>query len=58
MHLGTHAAYLWASYAIVALALVGLVTWLILDGRRQRHRIDELEARGVRRRSGRGGDAS
>ena len=34
----------------------GLVAWLVLDGRRQQHLVDELEARGVRRR-GRARDA-
>jgi len=58
MDLGPHAAYIWASYATVALVLAGLVGWLLFDGRRQRQLISELETRGVRRRSGRGGDAS
>ncbi len=51
MDLGPHTAYILAAYAIVALALAGLVAWLVLDGRRQQQLIDELEARGVRRRS-------
>ncbi len=58
MDLGPHAAYIWASYATVALVLAGLVGWLLFDGRRQQQLISELETRGVRRRSGRGGDAS
>jgi heme exporter protein CcmD len=49
--LGPHAAYIWAAYAVVALGLAGLVAWLVLDGRRQQHLVDELEARGVRRRA-------
>ena len=56
MDMGPHAAYIWASYAAVAVALAGLVAWLILDGRHQQRLIDELEARGMRRRSGRGQD--
>jgi heme exporter protein D len=51
MELGPHAAYIWAAYAAVAVGLVALVVWLVLDGRRQQHLVDELEARGVRRRS-------
>ena len=51
MDLGPHAAYIWAAYAVVALALVALIAWLLLDGRRQQQLVDELEARGVRRRS-------
>ena len=54
MELGPHAVYIWASYAAVALALAGLVTWLVLDGRRQQRLIDELDRRGIRRRSDRG----
>jgi heme exporter protein D len=51
MELGPHAAYIWAAYASVAAGLAVLVAWLVLDGRRQQHLVDELEARGVRRRS-------
>jgi heme exporter protein D len=36
---------------VVALVLVGLVVWLIADGRHQQRLLDELDARGVRRRS-------
>lgn len=53
MDLGPHAAYIWASYAIVAMALAVLVAWLVVDGRHQQRLIDELDARGVRRRSDR-----
>jgi heme exporter protein D len=51
MDLGPHAAFIWAAYLVVALVLVGLTGWLVLDGRRQQQLVDELEARGVRRRS-------
>ena len=51
MDLGPHAAFIWAAYATVAVVLAGLVGWLVLDGRRQRQLVDELEARGIRRRS-------
>jgi heme exporter protein D len=51
MDLGPHAAFIWAAYATVAAVLAGLVGWLVIDGRRQRQLVDELEARGVRRRS-------
>ncbi len=54
MDLGPHAAYIWASYTVVAVVLGVLVGWLILDGRRQQRLINELEARGARRRSSRG----
>ena len=51
MDLGPHAAFIIASYAIVAIVMLGLVAWLIVDGRRQQRILDDLEARGVRRRS-------
>jgi heme exporter protein D len=51
MDLGPHAAYIWAAYGIVALALAALIAWLVLDGRRMQRLVDKLEARGVRRRS-------
>jgi heme exporter protein D len=53
MDLGLHAHFIWGSYAAVALALAGLVAWLVLDGRRQQRLIDELDRRGIRRRSDR-----
>ena len=53
MDLGPHAAYIWAAYASVAVGLAALVAWLVIDGRRQQRLVDELEARGVRRRSSR-----
>ena len=51
MNLGPHAAFIWSSYAAVALAIGGLIGWLVLDGRRHAKQLAELEARGVRRRS-------
>jgi heme exporter protein D len=51
MDLGPHAAFIVASYAIYAIVLAALVSWLVLDGRRQQRQIAELEARGVKRRS-------
>jgi heme exporter protein D len=51
MDLGPHAAFIWAAYSVVAVVLAALVVWLVLDGRRQQQLVDELEARGVRRRS-------
>ena len=51
MDLGPHAFFIWASYGAVALVLTLLVAWLIWDGKRQRQMLEDLEARGVRRRS-------
>ena len=52
MDLGPHAAYIWASYAVVAIVLGGFAAWLIADGHRQQRLLDALEVRGVKRRSG------
>jgi heme exporter protein D len=51
MDLGPHAAYIWAAYAAVGVGLVALALWLVFDGRRHQRLLNELEARGVRRRS-------
>ena len=53
MDLGPHAGFIWASYGAVGLVLAALVAWLLWDGRRQRRLLEDLEARGVRRRSSR-----
>jgi heme exporter protein D len=52
--LGPHAAFIVSAYVIAALAVLGLVGWIILDGRLQARRLAELEARGIRRRTGSG----
>ncbi len=51
MDLGPHAAFIWASYAVVTATIAGLILWLAMDGRRQRAALKALEERGVRRRS-------
>ncbi len=43
--------HIYAAYGATALLLAVLAAWLIWDGRRQQRRLDELEARGVRRRA-------
>jgi len=55
MDLGPHAAFIIASYAVVATVMIGLVAWLLFDGRRYQRALEALEARGVRRRSRTGG---
>jgi heme exporter protein D len=57
MELGPHAAYIWASYAVAAAVFAVLIGWLVADGRRQQRLLDDLEARGVRRRSSGGAGA-
>lgn len=51
--LGPHATFIVASYVVVAVVLFGIIAWLILDGRAQKRQLAEMEARGIRRRSGR-----
>jgi heme exporter protein D len=53
MDLGPHAVFIWSSYGVVTLVLAGLIAWLVADGRAQQRRLDDLAARGVRRRSDR-----
>jgi len=52
MDLGPHAIFILAAYAVTAGVLIGLVGWLLIDGRQQKRLVDELEARYGRRRSG------
>jgi heme exporter protein D len=49
--LGDHASFILAAYAGSALVLGALVAWITLDGRTVRRSLDEMDARGVRRRS-------
>jgi heme exporter protein D len=51
MELGPHASFIWAAYAITALVVAALLSWLLMDGKRQRAALRDLEARGVKRRS-------
>lgn len=51
LDLGPHATFIIASYAAVVVVIAGLTVWLVLDGRKQRAALSELEARGARRRS-------
>ncbi|QFR33155.1 heme exporter protein CcmD [Ancylobacter sp. TS-1] len=49
--LGEHGSFIIACYGVSALVLGALALWTVIDGRLVRRRLDELEARGVRRRS-------
>ena len=53
MSLGPYASFIVTSYALVALVLVILIGWIVLDYRSQTARLRELDASGVIRRSGR-----
>ncbi len=49
--LGPHWVFIVASYAIVGVVVVLLVAWIVIDDRRQRAALRDLEARGITRRS-------
>jgi heme exporter protein D len=53
MSLGPYASFIVTSYALVAAIVLLLIVWIVLDYRRQKSRLRELEASGVTRRSGR-----
>jgi len=49
--LGPNASFVLAAYAASAIIIAALLFWLFADGRQQQRRLDDLEARGVTRRS-------
>ncbi len=49
--LGPHAGFIVAAYALALVLVAGLLAWIVLDYRRQRRLLAELEARGARRRA-------
>ena len=51
MDFGPYTPFIVAAYAVVFGGLAVFIAWLFADGRRQQRLIDDLEARGVRRRS-------
>ncbi|MEO9336234.1 heme exporter protein CcmD [Mesorhizobium sp. SB112] len=56
--MSAHALYVTAAYGVSAVAIAGLILWVLLDQRGRRRDIAELEASGARRRSDRRGAAS
>jgi heme exporter protein D len=53
-----HDGFIIAAYLVTLVVLIGLVLWIILDGRAQKRKLADLEARGVKRRSARSTGAS
>jgi heme exporter protein D len=51
MNMGPHAAFIWLSYAVVTVTVIGLILWLLADGWKQRAELAALERQGVKRRS-------
>jgi heme exporter protein D len=56
MNLGPHAAFIVTAYAAAAVIVGGMIAWVALDRRQLTRALDELEARGVTRRSQRAGE--
>jgi heme exporter protein D len=52
--LGPYASFIVASYGLVAIVVLILIAWIVIDYRRQKQRLRDLEAGGVVRRSGPG----
>lgn len=53
--LGPHASFILGAYGVVALTLLGMVAWVMIDHRRQTGTLADLERRGMTRRSARSG---
>ena len=53
MDLGPHAAFIVGAYSVAVLIVAALIAWVLIDQRRQRQLLSDLEARGITRRSGR-----
>ena len=51
MNLGPHASFIIASYIVTAVAVIALMAWIIADYAAQRRILNELDARGIKRRS-------
>ncbi|MBE1204488.1 heme exporter protein CcmD [Aminobacter carboxidus] len=49
--MSAHALYVTAAYGISALAIAGLILWILADQRARKREMAELEAAGHRRRS-------
>ena len=54
MSLGPYTSFITTSYALVAIVVMLLIVWIVIDYRTQQARLRELEAGGITRRSGRG----
>ncbi|WP_269931895.1 heme exporter protein CcmD [Aminobacter sp. HY435] len=55
--MSAHALYVTAAYGLSALAIAGLILWILADQRARKREMAELEAAGHRRRSDKNGVA-
>ena len=53
MTLGPHAAFILTAYADAIGIVAGLIMWIILDRRHLTRMLDDFDAQGITRRSGR-----
>ncbi len=51
--MGANAGFIIAAYGAAAVVIVLLVAWVVIDFRKQKRALAELEARGITRRAGR-----
>ena len=58
MTFAQHASFIVASYAVTAFVVAALIAWVALDYSSQRRILNDLEARGIGRRSQRATDES
>lgn len=58
MDFGNHGGFIIAAYLAALIVLAGLIGWIVVDGRALKRRLADLEARGIRRRSAKGGGLS
>ncbi|MEK1886030.1 MAG: heme exporter protein CcmD [Phyllobacterium sp.] len=49
--MSNHAGFIIAAYGVSLIALAVLICWILIDQRLQNRALQELESRGVRRRS-------
>jgi heme exporter protein D len=53
MDLGPHAGFIVISYAAAIAIVAALIVWVVVDRRRLTRTVNELEAKGITRRSDR-----
>jgi heme exporter protein D len=58
MDLGPHAGFIVIAYATAIVIVAGLIVWVMLDRRHLTRAVDELEAKGITRRSERTRDVA
>jgi len=51
MSLGPYAPFIVTAYLVAAIVVLVLISWIAIDYRRQKQRLQELDAQGVARRS-------